>query len=216
MNINSNANLLETGSDELERYALEECIKRQRVDRRVSVLIIPAGHCELAMKFAQLGALVTVVDTPDREQETRGRILAAGQREEIEFVAGKVTDMPATVTGEPFDIIIIRRGLCSLHYDEARQFVRQQLLRLRIGGKLYISILGLHSELGEGYPDDELPVTERYCELAPDVVSKYGIKGPVCLYTERNLFLLLLEAGASVLRTFTTTYGNVKAVAVRV
>ena len=46
--------------------------------------------------------------------------------------------------------------------------------------------------------------------------SKYGIVGPLCLYTERNLFMLLLEAGASVLRTMTSTYGNVKGVAVRV
>jgi hypothetical protein len=48
------------------------------------------------------------------------------------------------------------------------------------------------------------------------MINKYGIKSKVCLYSERNLFLLLLEAGASVLRTLTTTYGNVKAVAVRV
>ena len=48
------------------------------------------------------------------------------------------------------------------------------------------------------------------------MAKKYGIAGPVCLYSERNLFMLLLEAGASVLRTMTTTYGNVKGVAVRV
>jgi hypothetical protein len=48
------------------------------------------------------------------------------------------------------------------------------------------------------------------------MAEKYGIKGEVCLYSERDLFMLLLDAGASVLRTMTTTYGNVKAVAVRI
>ena len=52
--------------------------------------------------------------------------------------------------------------------------------------------------------------------MAPALARNYGIHHPVCLYTERNLFMVLLEAGASVLRTLTTTYGNVKGVAVRV
>lgn len=48
------------------------------------------------------------------------------------------------------------------------------------------------------------------------MAEKYGIAGSMCLYSERNLFLLMLDVGASVLRTMTTTYGNVKGVAVRV
>ena len=118
--------------------------------------------------------------------------------------------------GEPFDIIVIRRGLCSMPYEQARQVVRQLLLRLKIGGKLYLSVLGLHSELSEGYTDGEATVDQRFAELSPVLAEKYNIRQPVCLYTERNLFMLLLEAGASVLRTLTTTYGNVKGVAVRV
>ena len=40
MTINITANPLETGTDELERFALEECVKRQRVEHHVSVLIM--------------------------------------------------------------------------------------------------------------------------------------------------------------------------------
>jgi hypothetical protein len=67
-----------------------------------------------------------------------------------------------------------------------------------------------------GYADSEATIDQRFAPLAPALARKYGIHHPVCLYTERNLFMLLLEAGASVLRTLTTTYGNVKGVAVRV
>ena len=88
--------------------------------------------------------------------------------------------------------------------------------QLKIGGKLYLSILGLHSELGDGYAGAERILSERFCELDPRMAAKYDIPGPVCLYSERNLFTLLLEAGASVLRTFTSTHGNVKGIAVRV
>lgn len=216
MNMDTTANPFETGNDEMERLSLEECVKRQRIDRRVSVLVLPAGHCQLGVKFARLGAQVTVADNAGMQREIEGRILAAGLRDDLTYAACDLRNLPDTLPGEPFDIIIVRRGLCKMPYDEARQVVRQLLLKLKIGGKLYISVLGLHSELGEGYPAADYPMEERFTHLAPALAKKYAVDDPVCLYTERNLFVLLLEAGASVLRTLTTTYGNVKAVAVRV
>ena len=216
MSHDSTAKPWEIGTDELERSALEECVKRQRVDRRVSVMVMPANHCELGIQFAHLGAQVIVADEPSHRQEVEGRILAAGLRDEIRYTPCAIPAPPENSDGEPFDIIFVRRSLCSVPYAEARQIVRQLLRQLRIGGKLYVSVLGMHSELSEGYAGKELPIEERFTELAPDLARKYVIPCPVCLYSERNLFMLLLEAGGSVLRTLTTTYGNVKGVAVRV
>ena len=216
MEANINANPLETGLDELERYALEECVKRQRLEHRVSVLVMPAGRCELAIKFARLGATVTVADVPERQHEITGRLLASGLGDQIRYQAATPASLPDKLDGQPFDIVVVRRGLCSLPYHAALLATRQLLLRLRIGGKLYLSILGLHSELGQGYAAAELPIAQRFAPLSSALAKKYDIGGEVCLYTERNLFMLLLEAGASVLRTLTTTYGNVKGIAVRV
>lgn len=216
MNADTTAYPLETGTDEMEQMALAECIKRQRIERHVSVLILPALRCNLAIKFAEQGAQVVLADDPARQRAVEGRILASGWREEIRFAPYQLPELPQSEAGEPYDIIVLRRSLCALPYPQARQVVRELMQKLRIGGKLYLTILGLHSALGEGYDDAELDITDRFTELAPPLVEKYGIKGPVCLYTERDLFLLLLESGASVLRTGTTTYGNVKAVAVRV
>lgn len=216
MNNDTTANLIEPGNDENERLALEECVKRQRFDRRVSVLVAPAGHCEQAVKFARLGAQVVVVDKASRQREIEGRILASGLQDDVSYLPYELADLPDEVSGEPFDIVFIRRGLCGIPYQEARQVVRQTLLKMKIGGRMYISIHGLHSELSRDYPDIDQPLDQRYSELSPAMAEKYGIKGKVCLYSERDLFMLLLDAGASVLRTLTTTYGNVKAVAVRI
>jgi hypothetical protein len=216
MNIDTTANPLEVGNDENERQALEECVKRQRIDRRVSVLVVPAGRCEVAAKFARLGAQVTAADDAALQRDIEGRMLAAGLADDVRFVPGTLDDLPEAQAGEPYDIIFVRRGLCNMPYEEARTVVRSLLLKLKIGGKLYISILGLHSELGEGYAGSVEPIDRRFTRLAPSLAKKYRIDRPVCLYTERNLFMLLLEAGASVLRTLTTTYGNVKGIGVRV
>jgi hypothetical protein len=216
MNNDTTANPLEPGSDENERLALEECVKRQRFDRRVSVLVSPAGHCDQAVKFARLGAQVIVVDKASHQRDVEGRILASGMKDEITYLPYELADLPDETTGEPFDIIFIRRGLCGIPYQEARQVIRQTLLKMKIGGRMYLSIHGLHSELSRDYPDIDQPLDQRYSKLSPTMAEKYGIKGEVCLYSERDLFMLLLDAGASVLRTMTTTYGNVKAVAVRI
>lgn len=206
----------EIGNDELERYALEECTKRQRVDHAVSVLVMPGGRCDLAIRFAQLGAQVTVADSAASQQETEGRILAAGQRDSVRFLPCVFPRPPEAGPDEPYDIIFLRRGLCSQPYAQSKETIRELMRKLRIGGKLYLSIVGLHSELGEGYPGRDQSIYERFARLSPGMARKYDIKDEVCLYSERDLFLLLLESGASVLRTFTTTWGNVKAVAVRV
>ena len=216
MNAHGNANPLETGNDDFERFALEECIRRQRVDHRTSVLVTPAGHGELATKFASLGADVVLGDTLSVQRNIEALILAGGWGDKMRFTECVFLAVPDEIPGEPFDIVVIRRGLCNLRYEEARRIVRQMLLKLRIGGKLFVSILGLHSELGDGYGDHDQRVEARYARLSPAMTKKYGITEPLCLYSERNLFMLLLEAGASVLRTMTSTYGNVKGIAVRV
>lgn len=215
MSMDTNAIPWETGNDELERLALEECVKRQRIDHRVSVLILPAGRCTLAARFAQLGAQVTVGDQPERRQEVEGRILATGFGGNIDFLPCDFPQVPDQ-THRPFDIVVLRRGLCSQPYAQSKKTVRQLLSQMKIGGKLFISILGLHSELGESYPGGEQSIYERFGTLSPAMARKYGIDAPVCLYSERDLFLLLLESGASVLRTMTSTWGNVKGVAGRV
>lgn len=216
MTTNITANPLDPGNDELERYALEECLKRQRVDHRTSILIIPARRCDLAKRFARLEGRVVLANAPACRQEIEGRIVAAGIGEHASFAPCSLDDLADELPGQPFDIIMVHYGLCGLPYAQARRVMRQLLLKLRIGGKIFVSVHGLHSELGEGYSGLEQPIEDRYAPLAPAMAGKYGMTGPLCLYSERNLFLLLLDAGASVLRTMTTTYGNVKGVAVRV
>ena len=216
MVMNTTANPWETGNDAIEQLALEECAKRQRIDHSVSVLVLPAGQCKLAGCFAQLDARVTVADCAARQSEVDGRILASGYQHNIRFAATTLPGPPEQEADASYDIIVLRRGLCSLPYAQGKQLIRQLRQKLKIGGKLFITVLGLHSELGEDYPGHEQSIYERYSKLAPAMARKYDIHGEVCLYSERDLFLLLLESGASVLRTMTTTWGNVKAVAVRV
>jgi len=210
------ANFLDLTADELQRLAIEEVLKRHLIERDVRALIYPAGKCELPYEMAQHGISVTAMDEASWSPSCQKRIAKEGLEANISFAAGTLKNLDAVLPNEPFDVVVCRRGLCSLPYAEAKAVIRQLMRKLRIGGKLYISVLGIHSELGDDYAGLDKPVKERYFPLSPARAKKYGIDGSLCLYGERDVFLLLLEAGASVLRTFTSTHGSVKAVAVRV
>lgn len=210
------ANPLDSSSDALESFVLEECVKRRRINHDVSALITPASRCETGIKLARLGAAVTILDRAEQRLAIEGRILAAGFRDQMQAISAPDLNIEESLPGEPFDLILVRRGISALPYAEARATVKRLLRRLKIGGKLYLSVFGRHSELAEGYLAADLSIADRYAPLAPKIAEKYGQSGSFCLYSERELFMLLLEAKGSVLRTLTTTYGNVQGVAVRV
>lgn len=200
-------------SDELEQLILQEIAKRARANAASEVLDLPCGDGRHAVAMANLGARVLTADTAAREGGVRGRALATAVADLVDFVPVELGD--GKLPSGPFDLVFCHHGIHRLSYAEARQVVRGLLKSLRIGGKLFLSAYGLHSALGEAYEHYEEPVEHRYARLSPALARCYNIDGPVCLYTERNLVTLLLEAGGTVLKTFTTTHGTVKGVAVR-
>ena len=72
---------------------------------------------KLATRFAALGASVTLADQAARQQEIEGRILAAGHPDSIRFAATELPNPPAAAAGAPYDIIVLRHGLCQLPYN---------------------------------------------------------------------------------------------------
>lgn len=209
--------MLSPTGDELDRLAIEEIGKLVRLGTRVSALDCDCGRGGQALRMAQAGAFVLATDGENLRARLEDAASATGVGSRLRFMQIKsVCEDTTPLPGTPFDIAICHRSLPGIPYAEALLFVRRILMMTRIGGKVYLSAYGIHSALGDHYPDREKRVKDRFAEITPEVAEKYGIEGPVCLYAERDLFLLLFEAGASVLRTFTTTHGNVKAVAVRV
>ncbi|MDR3055147.1 MAG: methyltransferase domain-containing protein [Zoogloeaceae bacterium] len=201
-------------ADELEQLILREIAMRVRNNEQPYVLDLRCGEGRHSVTMASLGARVLAVDDPKQEARVRDLAQASACAEHVEFAP--FAEIPKEGLPEgPFDLVFSHHGICLMPYPKARQSLRRILKSLRVGGKLYLSAYGLHSALGEGYADAEAPIEERFSELAPAIAKSYNIKGPLCLYSERNLVTLLFEAGGSVLRSFTTTHGTIKAVAVR-
>jgi SAM-dependent methyltransferase len=198
--------------DELEQLILREITLRVRNNTPPYILDLPCGEGGHTVAMAGLGARVLAVDAPKQESRVRNRALASDCANRVDFAP---LDIPDGLPEGPFDLVFCHHGIHRLPYPTARQVLRHLVKGMRVGGKLFISAYGLHSALGEGYAGADAPIEARFGELIPAIARRYDIKGPVCLYSERNLVTLLFEAGGSVLRSFTTTHGAVKAVAVR-
>lgn len=195
---------------ELDRMALDEVAKRCRLGEPVTTLAIGVGAIEQAGRFGAGGALSTLAIPVGAAALPP----CAGLRQ-ARFDLVTAPEL-SPLLGEPYDVIVCQRVLHSLPYEHARLAIRRLHRLLKIGGKLFLSVYGLHSELGDNYPDSEKLVADRFAGLPPEIAQRYDIHGPACLYSERNLFTLLFEAGACIVTTSTSTLGNVRAVTVRI
>lgn len=191
---------------ELDQWVLVELAKRRRTGEAVAGMVIGAGAETQSLRMAEAGARVLLLTDTDSIAHTN--VMSAPTR----VFAEASTPLPL----EPFDIILCQRNLSSVRYAEALATLRRQMKRLKIGGKLFISLYGIHSELGDNYPDGGKLVAERLAAVAPGPAKRFGLSEPVCLYSERNLFSLLMEAGGAVLKTSTSALGHVRGVAARI
>lgn len=211
--------LISQPGDELDQLALLEAGKRRRTGGTVSVLQIDCGDALLALRLARAGAQVLAVDpnaATGEPLQQAAEALAITENFRFQVWSPEYCLDTTPLPGAPFDIVACPHSLSGMPYSHAHNLLRRLAMMTKIGGKLFISAYGVHSDLSEAYPDENKPVRNRFAPLAPHIASKYGIRQAVCLYSERDLFLLLFEAGLSVVKTFSTTHGNVKAIAVRV
>ncbi|MDR1350989.1 MAG: methyltransferase domain-containing protein [Zoogloeaceae bacterium] len=211
--MNAYSNSAPQVADELEQLVLREIVLRVRSNMPTRVLDLRCGEGRRSVSMAELGATVLAADAPELSNPVKNRALAASVGDSVQFTPIKT--LPEDLPPGPFDLAFCHHGISFLPYAAAHQTLHAALKSLRIGGKLFISAYGLHSALGENYADASAPIERRFCKLTLALAKSYNIPDPVCLYSERNLVTLLFEIGGSVLRSFTTTHGTIKAVAVR-
>lgn len=191
---------------EVDQWVLAETAKRQRAGETVNALLVGVGADEQALRLAEQGVRVCLLS--DREP--------LGHLNIVQQPGAALADAETVLPLQPFDLILCQRVLSTQRYADARKTVRNLLGRLKIGGKFFISLYGIHSELGDHYPDGGKLVSDRMAPVTPELAKRYNLHGPVCLYSERNLFTLLMEAGGAVLKTSSSALGHVRGVAARI
>ena len=167
------------------------------------------------IRFAVLGCksvLYDLVDIGERVERIRQTLgIQALEFRKLDLRQASPEDFPAQ-TGVAYS----QRFIHYLRFEEASRLLATLASRLCPGARLFISASGMQSELAAGYCHADNPVEERFAALAEAMQSKHRVREPVCLYTKEELERLVVRRGFTVIRTWTSPFGNVKGVFERV
>ena len=175
------------------------------------VLDLGSGAGGQSVRLVKAGARVTAIDVHDYTKVfDRMREVDESLQMRLRFIVGDMGSLPSLLGERTFDACSIQRALHYIPYKQAVFLLRD--LKKRIKGKLYISVSGLGSAIGEHYADVEKVVTDRFCRLDEASADTFSINKPLCLYTQEEFRKLLTDTGWEVLECWTSEFGNNKAI----
>lgn len=179
-----------------------------------SAIDLGCGLGVQGLRFSLLGMETTLIDIHDISDriELLSNLYDLGS---LRFLQKDVRNLQPEELPEDITLLHSQRFIHYLEFEEAQDLISLFATQMKDSGRLYISASGLQTELGDGYPDRDVPLEDRHSELAPGMAKKHDIHDPVCLYTIEDMDRLLTDAGFQVRDIQASNFGNIKAVAER-
>lgn len=193
-------------ADDLDRLCVAQ------LQQKTDALVLDGGcglggHC---LRMVAAGASVLAVDVCDfTEHFTALREAQQLTKEQLQFVQADLVNLDLPLGTQVSDIVL-QRVLHYLPNPAAEQLLTQ--LHMLCSDRLYISVTGLHTAIGEHYPGAQLPVEQRFHTLPPAQAELFSILEPVCLYTQTEFIDLLTNSGWKIEQCWQSAFGNIKAV----
>jgi len=218
----------DSGQEEIGGYGID--ISTQRTDsldiamlrwvdsigpQALRVVDLGCGKGGQAIRLAALGCEVMAVDIQDFSKQIAETLQEKKlPRESVRFIKSDIRHTPEYLTGL-YNLVYSQRTFHYIDYKDAqkllkrigRHFVKDQ------SSRLFISVSGIDSELGENYADRNKPIKYRFCHLDKKMQHKHKILLPVCLYSLKELEKLLLDCNYEIEKIYQSEFGNIKAIA---
>ena len=96
---------------------------------------------------------------------------------EIEYI-----DFPKNI-----DSVYSARFFHYLTYKETEKLLRKISKNMKVGGKIFVTLSGVNSDIGKKYHCAENKIQERYCFLSKENQKRFQIKEKVTLYRKDEL-----------------------------
>ena len=144
------------------------------------------------------------------------RALSAVSTMPLTFRQADIREVANSEFCGPYDFVLSRRFLHYLSYPEAAELVSRIGRHLLPAGRMFVSVSGLVSELGDQYRDRQRRIDDRLAALSPAMAIKHNIREKVCLYKPDEFAHLFEMSGFSVAKMWTSAFGNIQGVFVRV
>lgn len=180
-------------------------------EKNLSVLELGCGAGGQSARMALVGARVVAIDIYDFSS-VFNKLCEINNLTEgyLRFKQGDIRDFAKITDGQKFDIACLQRVIHYLTFQEALTLLGE--LRSLISKKLFISVSGINTEIGNNYQHKERDIRERYCHLDNERAELFNIKQPLCLYSKEEFHSLLEKSGWMVEEIWVSAFGNIKAV----
>jgi SAM-dependent methyltransferase len=167
-----------------------------------------AGSGRLSLILALLGYRVYIYDLGDVELLNLAKALKLKifhEKTDIRYI--KTSDLP-----EKISIFVAERVLHYLRFEESRRVLARVIRRMEKGGRLFLSLSGINSPIGKDYEHRDFPVEKRFCLPSREVMEKFKIDVPICLYDTEDLRRLLDGFPVREVKLRITAFGNVEGI----
>jgi SAM-dependent methyltransferase len=167
-----------------------------------------AGSGRLSLILALLGYRVYIYDLGDVELLKLAKTLKLKifhEKTDIRYI--KTSDLP-----EKISIFVAERVLHYLRFEESRRVLARVIRRMEKGGRLFLSLSGINSPIGKDYEHRDFPVEKRFCLPSREVMEKFKIDVPICLYDIEDLRRLLDGFPVKEVKLRSTAFGNVEGI----
>ncbi len=194
-------------ADDLDKLCLSFISERENV----RALDIGCGAGGQSARMALAGAQVQAIDEYDfSDSFAQLRTQYDLADTQLHFIQSDIESCVRSAGAMSFDIAVFQRTIHYFSHAVAKQIL--QNLHAITNDKLFISVTGIQSAVGEEYLGHDVPITERFFALTEATADTFSIHQPVCLYTEVEFRTLLEETGWNVERLWVSAFGNIKAV----
>jgi SAM-dependent methyltransferase len=167
-----------------------------------------AGSGRLSLILALLGYRVYIYDLGNVELLNLAKTLKLKifhEKTDIRYI--KTSDLP-----EKISIFVAERVLHYLRFEESRRVLARVIRRMEKGGRLFLSLSGINSPIGKDYGHRDFPVEKRFCLPSREVMEKFKIDVPICLYDIEDLRRLLDGFPIREVKLRITAFGNVEGI----
>ena len=194
-------------TDDLDKRILEHL----KVKSKPRVLDLGSGAGGQSVRMVEVGASVLAIDVYDFSQEfSEYRASKNWSQTDLQFIPADLINLAKLLDNEKFDDALMQRTLHYLPYSQAIDLLL--FLREIVKDKLFISVTGMDSAVGENYSGKNLPIVDRFVRLESAEADIFQIQAPVCLYKKEEFITLLKQTGWEVEDVWQSAFGNLKAV----
>lgn len=178
-----------------------------------SFIDLGAGAGGQSARLVAAGASVCAVDVVDYTQAFNQLRYQLGCSEKtLRFMCEDITHFVPTIPAQRYDGVCLQRALHYLPYQTAAEILTT--LARQVTGRLYVSVTGHGSAIGQAHPQRAQAIQDRFAPLPPAAAEIFSLQAPLLVYTEVELRMLLEHSGWTIVRQWNSAFGNIKVVAI--